>query len=319
MTSRERRILRWAVLGAIAWGPACTKETSETDPRRRAYVALQGGDCDALRHLAADRTLPDSLHALFAPLPALCLAGAEGGPASAGRAGPGLEGRVYAADALRAAEALIRVQHYAAAFVRLTGDSTTADSLPHWLVVQRQVAIGWIQRTSSSEVLPEIGTKACRGERTDLGVLVPRLQPGGPAPHVFACPGAREWDFPDELTAREFAEPFVALRDSVIHSTAWYTCYYIGGPPAVAMRRTHRLWLFDVHTGAVVATTTILDVRQRCPFTLQVHTREIGAGFNAVEAERWLRRELARLAREGIADDPEGVVPPGPGRTTPRP
>ena len=122
LTGCRRRILRWALLGAIAWVPACTKETSETDPRRRAYVALQGGDCDALRQLAADRTLPDSLHAMFAPLPALCAAGWAIGPASAGSAGPGRFGTVTTADALRAAQVLGHVRRFSEAFVRLTGD-----------------------------------------------------------------------------------------------------------------------------------------------------------------------------------------------------
>jgi hypothetical protein len=300
MTGCHRRILRWALLGAVAWVPACTKETSETDPRRRAYVALQGGDCDALRQFAADRTLPDSLHAMFAPLPALCAAGWDIGPASAGSAGPGRFGTVTTADASRAAEVLMHVRRYSEAFVRLTGDSTTADSLPRWLVVQRREAIGWIQRADPKEVVRDIGTQACRGERPALAALVPRLRASGPALHVVACSEMGHWDLPAELLASQFTQPFVALRDSVIHSTAWYTCDYSVGSPVVVKRDTHRLWLLDVRTGAVLATTSILDVRQRCPFTLPVHTREIGAGFNAVAAERWLRRELARLAREGV-------------------
>lgn len=307
MTSRQRCLLLRALLGSIVCVAACAREATETDPRRRAYTALHQGECGELQRLAADRTLPDSLAAMFEPLPELCLASSAGVRATS-----------LGFTAMGAAEVLIRIRQYGTAFVRLTGDSTTVDSLPRWLEVQRDEAIGWIRQAGAEYVLDEIRRSACRGESTALAVFLPPLSPGGPVPHVLACSEGREGDVPVELRASQFQEPLVVLHDSIVSSTAWYTCGYSGGPPAVAMRGTHRLWLVDLQTGAVVAETSIRDVREVCPFQLRVETTRISAGFNIVEFERWLRREAARLAREGVADSLGAAGRPGRGRTIPR-
>lgn len=286
---------------------ACAREATETAPRRRAYAALHQGECGELQRLAADRTLPDSLLAMFEPLPGLCLASSEGVRATS-----------LGFTATGAAEVLIRIRQYGTAFVRLTGDSTTVDSLPRWLEVQRHEAIGWIRQVGAEYVLDEIRRSACRGEGTALAVFLPPLSPGGPVPHVLACSEMREWDIPVELRASQFEEPLLLLHDSIVSSTAWYTCGYCVGPPVVAMRNTYRLWLVDAQTGTVVAETSIRDVRGGCPFQLPVHTRLIDAQFNHLEFERWLRRESARLARDGVADGPRGAGQAGRGRTIPR-